>query len=80
MLLKVKVINFRAASCAYDGPYSTVEAVVMASNPKPCGYINLSCQVARSHICLLRRPIGEREALRHALAVVGSSGPTLRKS
>ncbi len=27
-----------------------------------------------------RRPIGEREAIRHAAAVVGSSGPTLRKS
>ncbi len=30
MLLKVQVINFRVAGCAYYGPYSTVEAVVMA--------------------------------------------------
>ncbi len=29
MLIKVQVKNFRAASCAYYGPYSTVEAVVM---------------------------------------------------
>jgi hypothetical protein len=49
-------------------------------NPKPCGYLNLHCRADRSHIWLLRWPIGEREALRHAPAVVGSSGPTLRKS
>jgi hypothetical protein len=45
-------------------------------NPKPCGYINLCWCADR----LLRRPIGEREALHHALAVVGSSRSTLRKS
>ncbi len=49
-------------------------------NPKPCGYINLHCCADRSHIWLHRQPIGEREALRHAPAVVGSSEPTLRKS
>ncbi len=46
-------------------------------NPKPCGYMKLSCSAAWSHIWLLWRPIGEREALRHALAVVSSSGPTV---
>jgi hypothetical protein len=35
-------------------------------NPKPGGYINWRCHAARSHIWLLRRPIGEKEALRHA--------------
>jgi hypothetical protein len=49
-------------------------------NPKPCGYINLRCRAAWSHIRLLRRPIREREALRHALAAVSSSRPTLIKS
>ncbi len=49
-------------------------------NPKPGGYINWHCRAARSHIWLLRRPIGEREARRHAAAIVGSSAPTLRKS
>ncbi len=55
-------------------------AVVREINPKPCGYINFCCRAARSHIWLCRRPIGKREALRHAPAVVGSSRPTLRKS
>ncbi len=48
-------------------------------NPKPCGYINFRCPAAWSYIWLLRRPIGEREALGHAPAVVRSSRPTLRK-
>ncbi len=42
-------------------------------NPKPGGYINWRCRAARSHIWLLRRPIREREALRHAAAGVGTS-------
>jgi hypothetical protein len=46
-------------------------------NPNPGSYINWCCCVARSHIWLLRRPIGEREALRHAAAIVRSSGPTV---
>jgi hypothetical protein len=48
-------------SCAFEPPLK-----MMTFNPKPCGYINLRCRAARSHILLLRRPIGEREALRHA--------------
>jgi hypothetical protein len=43
-------------------------------------HINWRCRAARSYIWLLRQPIGEREALRHATATVGSSRPTLRKS
>ncbi len=35
---------------------------------------------AGNHTWLPRQPIGEREALRHAAAVVGSSAPSLRKS
>jgi hypothetical protein len=34
---------------------------------------NWRCRAARSRIWLLRRPIGEREALRHTAVVVGSS-------
>ncbi len=49
-------------------------------NPKPWGYINSHCRAAWSHIWLLRRLIGESEALCHVPAVVGSSRPTLRKS
>jgi hypothetical protein len=50
-------------------------------NPKLGRYINWRCpRAARSHIWLLRQPIGEREVLRHASAIVGSSRPTLRKS
>ncbi len=44
------------------------------------GYVNWLCRAARSHIPLLRRPIGERESLSHAASVVGSSSPTFRKS
>jgi hypothetical protein len=47
--------------------------------PKPDSYINCCCCVARSRISLLTRPIGGREALRHATAVVRSSMPSLRK-
>ncbi len=65
--------GFITSLCTLTVSYSNL-------NPKPCGYINLRCRAAWSHIWLLRRPIGEREALRHALAAVSSSGPTLRKS
>jgi hypothetical protein len=49
-------------------------------NPKPGGYINWRCRAARSRIWLLRLPIGERESIRHATAIVGSSGPSIRKN
>ncbi len=49
-------------------------------NPNLGGYINWRFPVAKSHIISPRRPIGEREALCHATAVVGSSAPLLRKS
>ncbi len=47
-------------------------------NPNPGGFINVRFRLARSHIWPPRQPIEEREALRHAAAVVGSSAPSLR--
>jgi hypothetical protein len=47
-------------------------------NPNP--HINWRCHAARSDIWPPRQPIGEREALRHAAAIVGSSMRSLRKS
>jgi hypothetical protein len=41
--------------------------------------INWCCCAARSCIYLFSRPIGERESLRHAVAIVWSSAPSLRK-
>jgi hypothetical protein len=52
---------------------------LLTFNPNPGGYINWCCHVARSNIWPLRRPIGEREALRHATVIVGSSAPSLRQ-
>jgi hypothetical protein len=72
VMLSYSCLNFRKS---YMHPVPQIRV-----NPKLCGYINLCCRAARSHIWLLRRPREEREGPRHATAVVGSSGPTLRKS
>ncbi len=49
-------------------------------NPIPDGDKKVRIHEARSHIWLPRQPMGERESWRHAVAVVRSSAPSLRRS
>jgi hypothetical protein len=55
-----------------DPPPHPIQPADTILNPKPCCHINLRCRVAKSHIWLLRWPIGEREVLCHAPAAVGA--------
>jgi hypothetical protein len=48
-----------------------------ALNCNPDGCKKVGSRAAESHICLPWWPIGEREAWRHATAVIGSSAPPL---
>ncbi len=63
-----------------EHPTKCGKAMIWYLNPNPGGYINWRCRAARSHIWPPRQPTGEREALHHAAAVVGSMAPSLRKS
>jgi hypothetical protein len=48
-------------------------------NSNPDGHKKVHSHAEGSHIWLPKQPIGEREAWRHAAAIVGNFTPSLRK-
>jgi hypothetical protein len=62
----------------FKNSYDCKENWKVNCNPEGCKKVH--SRAAGSHIWIPRRPIGEREAWRHDVAVVGSFMPSIRKS